>query len=174
MYCVALIVYDDPKSRFSGLQTFPFFFQMLFDGSTFAFKCQKIKKFYVEIDEAFLKVNGQASFYHSYKYFLIYATVNGVLGFISCVGGSLLFLFSGRPAVLTYTPYNDGFCFYVIWTLQASFFAYSGVLNFLMDAFINGMLVSLSSYVKAVRIYLKKKEIHDMREMIELDLELRG
>jgi hypothetical protein len=173
LYFVALYVYDDPKVRLNGLQTLPFFFQMLLDGSNFAAKCRVIENLYDRIDEAYKRINGEAHFKIGHKKFLAYFTFCGVLGTVSSVGGIFVFLFTRKTPVLIYTPYDHGFGFFVIWFLQTIFFIYSGVLNFLLDTFMNGLLVSLSYYVKALRIYIKTKGISDMREINELDLELR-
>jgi hypothetical protein len=173
LYFVALYVYDDPNVRLNGLQTLPFFLQMIFDGSNFAAKCRVIENLYDRIDEAYKRIKGENYFKSGHKKFLVYASFGGTLGFVASFGGILTFLFTRTTPVLIYTPYDHGFGFFVIWFLQTIFFIYSGILNYLLDTFMNGLLVSLTYYVKALRSYIKTKNISDMREIIELDLELR-
>jgi hypothetical protein len=173
LFVVAIIVYKDMESRMNGLQTVPFFFQMIIDGSNFAAKCRTIENLFNKIDDAYARINGGKFFNKGYKIFLRYARWGAASGSLVLTSGVLLFMFTGKTAVLIYIPYDHGFGFFVIWFVQMTFFYYSGLLNYLLDAFMNGLLILLSSYVKALREYIRSKNIADMREIVELDIELR-
>lgn len=174
LYFMALILNDDVETRINGLQTFPFFVQMMMDGFNFAAKTRKMEELFIKIDQVYEKIDdGDKFFKTGYSQFNRFLVISGFLGFSATLGGILLFLLTGSTPVLIYTPYKHGFRFFILWVFQTAFFLYSALLNYLLDTFMNALLMILSSYIKAVRNHVRMRKITDLQEIIEIHVEMK-
>lgn len=171
LHLLALYMYDDFENRLIGLQVFPFFVQMFFEGSNFAQKAQKIEKIFTRLNELF--VNDRDFFDSSFLRFKFYYMFNATLIAISITGCLYLYAFTGKTPVLIYTPFSSGFGFFFLWCLQSLQLIYSGILVFAIDQVSVSLIICLSFYLKALRKRIRTRKIEEIKEIVEMHMEVK-
>lgn len=150
-----MITTDSVEDRIKGLQTVPTFIYMFIDSMNFERKCKQIERLFDVLDGFTEESEDKKLFEKCYNSTMRIVNLISAFACFSVTSNIILFLITGRSAILIYTP-KQPILFFVVWFIQSAFAIYSSVLMSILDGFMFINLSILSGYSKVLSLKFEK------------------
>lgn len=164
---------NDKEAHINGLQTLPVCIQMIIECINFVIKSKDIEEIFKRLNELFKKINGDDFFKLGCSQHKIYFILNVITASLTAIAGSVLFGMTGKSPVLIFMPWTSGIGFLAIWLFQTTVFIYTSTLLFLVDQILISLFIFLSFYLKTLRRIFRTRKVFELREILELNLEVK-